>query len=62
MSKKMSRMEELVDKIQEIDNDGEDLTKWEIDFIASFIDSPPRHFTVRQEEIINRIYNQRVAQ
>ena len=52
--------DDTADKIRKIDQDGEGLTSWEIDFIASFIDNPPRSFTQKQIEIVDRIWNQRV--
>ena len=50
----MNRPSELV-KI--IDDEGQNLTTWEVNFIASLIDKPPKTYSLRQIEIINRIYD-----
>jgi len=50
----------LLDMIQEIDEEGEDLTEWEIDFIGGFIDDGVTSFTDKQAEIVERIYNERI--
>ena len=51
---------DLLDMVAEIDLCAEDLTEWEVDFIAHLIDSPPDNITQRQEETIKRIYKQRM--
>ena len=52
--------EEVEDIIYDIDELGEDLTLWEIDFISGLIDNPPAVYSDKQIEIIERIYEQRV--
>ena len=53
-----SRMLEMV---QEIDDDGEGLTKWEIEFISGIIDNGQKFFSQKQADIIKRIYEDRVG-
>ena len=55
-----ARSEDLLDMVAEIDLCAEDLTEWEVDFIAHLIDNPPDNITQRQEETIKRIYKQRM--
>jgi hypothetical protein len=54
------RHEDLKERVRVIDNDGENLIDWEIDFIANLIDNPPSYYSEKQEDIIERIYRQRV--
>ena len=42
--------------VEHIDMFGKKLSDWEVDFIANLMDHPPRTYTPRQVEIINRIY------
>lgn len=58
--KRSNRSEDLLDCVTEIDVCGEGLTEWEVEFIASLIDNPPDEVTEKQEQIITRIYSQRV--
>lgn len=51
---------ELLALVKEIDEKAEGLTKWEVGFIAGMIDKPPRDFSLRQAEIIERIHEERV--
>lgn len=49
------------DKIRKIDEDGEGLTKWEIDFIAGLIDEwidsdHQRSLSDKQKDQIDRLY------
>ncbi len=46
-------------RINHIDKFGKGLSKWEISFIANLIDSPPREYSPKQIEIINRIYDEK---
>jgi len=45
--------------IEHIDRFGKSLTPWEIKFIADFIDSPPKYYSKKQIEIIERIYKEK---
>ena len=58
MNKRDARLRE---KVEAIDNRGRGLSTWEIDFIAGFIDQKVYTFTDKQAEVINRIYEERVA-
>lgn len=51
--------EEIEEMIFDIDNLGEDLTDWEIDFIADLIDNPPKEYSDGHIRKIKQIYNQR---
>lgn len=51
--------EEIEEMIFDIDNNGEDLTNWEIGFIADLIDNPPEEYSPSQITKIEQIYNQR---
>ena len=48
------------DLLTEIDEDGEDLTTWEIDLVADMIDNPPERLSVAQREKIQQIWNEKV--
>jgi len=45
--------------VEHIDSFGKGLNKWEINFIANLIDNPPRVYSPKVKEIINRIYNEK---
>ena len=45
--------------VKVIDEEAENLTTWEINFIAGFIDKPREVFTLKQTEIITRIYDEK---
>jgi hypothetical protein len=45
--------------VQVIDEEGQNLTTWEVNFIASLIDKPPRSYSLKQIEIITRIYDEK---
>ena len=45
--------------VEHIDSFGKGLSEWEIDFIANLMDNPPRIYSPKQTEIINRIYNEK---
>lgn len=55
-----ARIEKIKERIKDVDENGEGLTEWEINFIAEMIDKPPTYFTEKQEDIINRIWEQKV--
>jgi hypothetical protein len=60
MIQKRVSLENLMDMVHEIDKNGEGLTKWEIEFIASFIDHPRTEVTQKQYDIVQRIYDEKV--
>jgi len=45
--------------VEHIDDFGKRLTEWEIGFISKLIDNPPRVYSEKQIEIIERIYNEK---
>jgi hypothetical protein len=45
--------------VQVIDEEGQNLTTWEVNFIASLIDKPPKTYSLKQMEIIIRIYDEK---
>jgi len=45
--------------VEHIDTYGKGLTEWEVNFIANMLDHPPKHYSEKQIEIINRIYDQK---
>ena len=45
--------------VEHIDSFGKGLSEWEIDFIANLMDNPPRIYSPKQTEIINRIYDEK---
>lgn len=45
--------------VEHIDSFGKGLNEWEIKFIANLIDNPPNTYSEKQEEIINRIYDEK---
>lgn len=45
--------------VEHIDSFGKHLSEWEIKFIAGLIDNPPKVYSPKQVEIINRIYDQK---
>lgn len=51
---------QLRQRVEEIDDKGQGLTKWEIDFIGRLIDEDVHRFSPKQADIINRIYRDRV--
>lgn len=42
-----------------IDEHGENLTKWEIKFIAGLIDDPPGEYSAKQSKTVMKIYRER---
>lgn len=48
------------DLLAEIDEDGEDLTTWEVDLVADLIDNPPEQLSVAQREKIQEIWSEKV--
>lgn len=53
-------MEDPTYMVEQIDQHGEGLSQWEIDFIADMVDYPEENLSDKQIEIITRIYNQKV--
>lgn len=51
---------QLRQRVEQIDEEGRGLTKWEIEFIGRMIDEDVRRFSDKQAEVINRIYRDRV--
>lgn len=47
--------------VREIDEMGEGLSPWEVDFIAGIIDKPPASFSTKQIGSIQQIHAQRVC-
>ncbi len=45
--------------VEHIDLFGKRLNEWEINFIANLLDNPPKTYTPKQIEIINRIYDEK---
>ncbi len=45
--------------VEHIDSFGKGLSDWEVNFIANLIDNPPENYSAKQEEIINRIYDEK---
>lgn len=45
--------------IEHIDSFGKGLSDWEITFISNLIDNPPKNYSEKQIEIINRIYDEK---
>lgn len=45
--------------VEHIDSFGKRLTDWEINFIADLIDAPPKEYSPKVVEIINRIYDEK---
>lgn len=55
-----AKTEDLLDMVSEIDVCAENLTEWEVDFIAELIDNPPFYISQAQEFQIKRIYKERM--
>lgn len=53
------RQKDLREMVEEIDEEGQKLSEWEIDFIAYLMDNDVRRFSERQEKIIRRIHEER---
>jgi len=45
--------------VEHIDSFGKGLNEWEVNFIADMLDNPPKAYSEKQVEIINRIYDQK---
>jgi hypothetical protein len=56
--KKMSNFDPKV-LVEHIDSFGKNLNEWEVNFIANLLDIPPKVYTPKQIEIINRIYDEK---
>lgn len=52
--------DQLRSMVEEIDRLGEDLTPWEIEYIAGIIDKNTQTFSTKQADIIRRIYEERI--
>ena len=46
-------------RLKHIDAFGKGLSDWEIKFVADLIDNPPKEFSGKQNEIIERIYDEK---
>lgn len=51
---------ELVEMLLEIDENGEDLTDWEKEFVSNLVDEEVTWFTPKQERQIRRIHEEKV--
>jgi hypothetical protein len=51
---------EFMALVKEVDEKGRGLNPWEIEFIASFIDNPPKTFTEAQLKKVRQIKGYRV--
>jgi len=47
----------IAEIVSDIDVYGEDLTSYEIDFIANLLDNPPEVYSTKQIAFINRLYD-----
>ena len=45
--------------VEHIDSFGKKLTDWEKGFIANLMDNPPKEYSEKQVNIINRIYDEK---
>ena len=45
--------------VEHIDGFGKKLSEWEVNFIAKLMDHPPEHYSDKQIEIIERIYDEK---
>jgi hypothetical protein len=45
--------------VKHIDSFGNGLSEWEVNFIADMLDHPPKTYSPKVVEIINRIYDQK---
>ena len=45
--------------VEHIDSFGKNLSEWEVNFIADLMDNPPKFYSPKQIEIINRIYDEK---
>lgn len=52
----------IMEKVQIIDEHGENLTKWEIEFIATIIDEKVTEFTRSMYHKLWEMYDQRVPE
>ena len=49
---------QLEEMVREIDESGENLYGWNLDFITSLVDDEVKVFSIAQQEHIERIYNE----
>lgn len=54
------RQQQARELLKDLDDNGEDLTPWEIGFVSNLIDKDWRYFTDRQIETIQKIANRRL--
>ena len=59
MSKESTEIYGTEKIISHIDSYGKGLSKWEIGFISNLIDNPPKNYSEKVIDIINRIYNEK---
>jgi hypothetical protein len=45
--------------VEHIDSFGNNLSDWEVGFIADLLDNPPEKYSVKQMKIIERIYDEK---
>jgi len=45
--------------VEHIDAFGKKLSEWEVNFISNLMDHPPKVYTPKVVEIINRIYDEK---
>ena len=57
MSNKAEQFEPVV-LVNHIDSFGKGLKAWDVKFIASMIDEPPKHYTTNMIKQIHRIYDE----
>jgi len=57
-----TRNELCLKMIEIIDKEGENLTKWEINFVADIIDRKQKWFSEKQYDLIERIYEEKVGE
>lgn len=48
------------ERVRRIDEEGEDLTEWEIDFISSLVDEPPENYSRKQKDKIEQLFKEKV--
>lgn len=53
---------DIRDMLDEIDEDGEDLTDWEVKFVGDLVDRQMDVFSPSQADVIRKIHSQRVGQ
>lgn len=56
----MTREENPYDILKEIDEKGNGLTDWEVNFLESLMRQKPKPLTSQQKKVMERIYTERV--